>query len=316
MQQKSHGLGTSSAIIKAAVASALLVGGAAQAQVLPVPFTIEGKIDAIDGMNKTITVMGVDVNIITADIATAQFPETVITTPPTHGISYGQLTDLLIPLSGRDEMGFLGGTAIITADIDPQNPVINATSIFVEPAENVIVGLVTGNTGSCEADGLPTDDAIQINGINLRFLRGEPIPFDNATDANTGAAIDPCTTLAGQGGAAGGYFSARDNALYIFELEALGEPVGGVEQTFIDQAMCRSQKLEMDVRGVTTSTSGVISVYNDQTGSWIGNVDIIDDGAGGGTYRLRTNIAGNQCPNTIRADNTDGSTATADVSVK
>lgn len=105
----------------------------------PAPIELEGPIEVIDcggdGNCTTggrITVMGIVVEIPAA---------TPIHTP-TRDITMAQLADPT-SLPGRSELGFIGGTAIILGTSDGM--INTAEDVFTEPAENVVLGLITSS---------------------------------------------------------------------------------------------------------------------------------------------------------------------------
>lgn len=98
-----------------------------------VPIELEGPISNVtdngDGSG-SITVMGIVVDI----------PDGTPINTPTRELTIDQLADPTL-LVGRTEDGFLGGTAIIIGDSD--GIFHTAEDVFVEPAENVVLGIIT-----------------------------------------------------------------------------------------------------------------------------------------------------------------------------
>lgn len=103
------------------------------------PVELDGTISAVktnkDG-TVALTIMGVSVNV----------PKDVSITSPSAVLTLAQLADPA-PLPGRTQAGFVGGNAFVTGDTDPNTGVITASDIFVEPANNLLLGVVTSKGG-------------------------------------------------------------------------------------------------------------------------------------------------------------------------
>ena len=120
----------------------LLNGGSLHAQVPPAPGTIpgytEGPISSItlqpDG-SVVMTVIGVTVNV----------PVGTPVSSPSRSLTLRQLA-LRTRLPGRTQPGFIGGTALVNGVVEVATGAFTATDMVVEPAENVLIGVVTQTT--------------------------------------------------------------------------------------------------------------------------------------------------------------------------
>jgi hypothetical protein len=100
-----------------------------------VPGYTEGPISAITlnrDLSATMTVLGTKVHV----------PESALIDSPTARLSTRQLCSKT-HLPNRAEPGFLGGTALINGVVDVATGKFTATDMAVEPAENVLIGVVT-----------------------------------------------------------------------------------------------------------------------------------------------------------------------------
>lgn len=134
-----------------------LSGGQPVAAQEPTPAAIEGPIESIvGGATRTLTVAGVP--IILAPGVTISSPTT--TRPGSQGLVAWFAGN---PFPGRSQAGFIGGTAIGDGTVDATNRFV-ATSVFSEPAENGLVGVVTASscaTANCQGPG----DFLRVQGV-------------------------------------------------------------------------------------------------------------------------------------------------------
>jgi len=282
----------------AGVAFALAVVSPGQSYAQTVPASIEGKIGSIvDNGNGTgtMTVMGI----------TVTFDSTVPINSPSASLTLADLADPT-PLPGRPSYdGFEGGTAIVLGNT-AGGPVI-ATDVFVEPAENVVLGMLTSAANcSLEVQG---QLGIPDTGLKLVFLQDARIPTGPAVDVQ-GFEIDPCTIPDGTGVAIEGYYG-EDGMFYLFALEAeAGDRVNAsVDEVTIQRARCSNGRL--DARGASSDPDGSVLVFD------ISNPDPIALGEAAftvdpvtleATYRFRSTVG--NCPSSIRVTHSlNGATA-------
>lgn len=202
--------------------------GMVQAQTVA-PAALEGPISSIQraGANVNVVVMGITVRVR---------PATVITTP-TATLTLEQLLDTT-PLPGRSEPGFVGGTAIVEGNTTASGIVI-ADTIFVEPAENVVIGIVTENASG----------ALKVNGLAVTMLADARIPAEPLRN-DLGFEIAAEAVTVGTIVALEGYYSASSRALHSFILEATGTPaLNPGLQVSILRAQGRADRGELEVRG-------------------------------------------------------------------
>ena len=220
-----------------AAAALLLSGIHASAQALPAE--IEGTATAItanlDG-SVTMTVMGMTVNVPIGTPAAS----------PSAALTLTQLVDPA-PLPNRTQAGFTGGTAIIIGTV-AANGIVTAEDVFVEPAENVMLGILTANNAG----------ALSINGVPIVMLNDPRMPANPVQDVN-GIAIIPASIPVGTGASAEGYFANGVFNAFLVEAEQ-GTPVISTPQVTITRALGRERIPnirrgdEVEVRGSCTTT--------------------------------------------------------------
>lgn len=284
----------------------------AQAQIVP-DASIEGPIQsvtpfAVDQASQfgpvqgEMKVMGVTVKVLrSAPIHTDTNPN----------VALGTLEN---SLPGR-EFGFRNGTAIVTGD--SVTGVIFASDVFVEVAENVVVGEATGTTAD------PADDTISRSTINHVII--EPLE-DPRTPASPplnafGFEIDPTTIPGGVPFSVAGYFA--NNRIYYHTLEADAGSLlqAATPQVSILRAQCRTRndgrsRDELEVRGGTyLPAGGLVTIQRLLPGanpalaaSWANvapsNIaPVVDPLAGQGLYRYTASNLnlGPVCPAQVRA---------------
>ena len=190
--------------------ASLLAGAAVPA--LAVPFTVEGRLGAVDEQ------------ALTCNRARIQMgPNTVISTP-TGVIDRAKLTDTQ-PFPGRGTAGtasaFLGGTCIVSGD-DAGGTRL-ADTVFVEIAENVLVGAVSSAPGQpFEILGVPIvllSTALDAPGYEPgnRIVASEPIN-------GFGYEVDLANVPLGDESSAEGYLSTETNLFYAHAVETSGGP--------------------------------------------------------------------------------------------
>ncbi len=300
------------AILAAAILSCFLTAPPALAQF---PAELEGPVSAVvDNGNGTgtITVMGI----------TVQIPSTATIHSPTATLTISQLasTDLL---PGRSSPGFIGGTGIIIGTTD--GVTTTASDVFVEPAENVVVGLITAagcSTADCSAPG----DFLHILGSPLVRLTDPRMPAEPPANA-FGFEIDMRQGgLVGSAASVEGYFGQTVPALHYFILELDGGVLAnaGLPEVSILRAQCRERDdgIELQVLGATHDpATAVVTISNtDSPGEVFGVITAVTDADNPifGTYdfELEGNPAFSTCPTSVTAEISGAVPAVSDVDVR
>lgn len=240
--------------LKSLLAAVLVTVGSAsgfgQAISLPDIALLEGTVSAVSPVNAagnvTLTVMGARVLVR---------PGVPVTTP-TATLTLAQLTSTAT-LPGRTQAGFVGGTAIVQGTWNAVTASVDATEVFIEPAENILLGVVTANGAA----------GLFINGVPI-----SPLPTTEArmpsipTRTAEGIEIFTASIPVGTPASAEGYFVA--GKFYSFFIEAdRGTPVSQLPQVTIARAQVRERTPnnqrgdEVEVRGAvtTTHTTGTVN---------------------------------------------------------
>jgi hypothetical protein len=285
-----------------------------------VPFGLEGPLEAVLPAQNAVVVMRARVNIP---------PGTPINTPTRRLPNIRNL--LGNPLPGRFEAdgitptrGFLKGTAIINGTINDVTGALDATDVFVEPAENVTIGTLTEavcTNAACAGAG----NRIRINGTAMVPLRDPRIAAGPATNEFgfavdlTGLTVDPAAGPSGITAEAEGYFAGGSFRYFHIAVGAGAAPLvnAGVPEVSITRAQCRLRDngIELSILGNTHPAAGAITISNG--GTTFGSVNAVAAGvAGFGAYNfdLRGNPAFTVCPANITAD-FGGATATSPVDI-
>lgn len=308
-------------LIKSTLAAAALLLSGVHASAQALPASIEGSISAatsnVDG-SVSMTVMGMTVTV----------PVGTVVTSPSATLTFAQLVDVA-PLPNRTQAGFIGGTAIINGNV-AANGIITATDVFVEPAENVLLGVVTANNAG----------AISINNVPIVLINDARIPAKPVQDVN-GIAIIPASVPVGTAASASGYFANGVFNAFLVEADQ-GTPVNAAPQVTITRALGRERTPnnrrgdEIDIRGscttlhAPTATTQTFSVYRiDGTvqtllGTGTGIVDPLIPGVATFSFRTTTAPTSNAilgvCPTTVKVVNTsagaNNASATSPVEVR
>jgi hypothetical protein len=127
--------------------------------VTAVPFMIEAPVSAFtnngDGTG----------SLVSAGIL-VQIPAGIPIHTPSTVLTINQLTDPT-PLPGRFSPGFVGGTTIVEGTIENGVPI--AEDLFIEPAENVVIGIITA-ANCTNSDCSNPGDSIELLGTPLRRI--------------------------------------------------------------------------------------------------------------------------------------------------
>lgn len=290
-----------------ALVVAALLGPPAYSQVVtPLPAEIEGPIDSVrilDNGTAVMRVMDIRVNIR---------PGTPITSP-TATLTLEQLADPT-PLPNRTQAGFVRGTAIVTGTTS-SNGVITADNVFVEPAENVVLGVITANDAG----------TIQLNGMPVSFLADPRIPAVPLKNA-FGFEIIPTSVPPGTAASVEGYYAGEIFNAFLMEVDGGGQLVNPNPQISILRAQVRERTPnnqrgdEVDVRGavttahvapgVTTQTIRVFRVDNGTQraiGTTTATLDPATPGFASWNFRIETaptnNVVLGTAPTLLRARN-------------
>lgn len=159
--------------------TAMLAATPALAQIASPPpgvVELEGRLEAYDHPTRMMTVMGMQVEVL--NTTTMSSPTTTRTDAGLNNNQWFKGTRF----AGRREAGFLGGTAIVTGIWDDINKRVVAQDVFTEPAENVVLGVVTGFSCSNANCNGPND-----------FIRGNSAPGSTPGVVIPGPAMIPIT---------------------------------------------------------------------------------------------------------------------------
>jgi hypothetical protein len=206
---------------------------------------------------------------------TVHVPADLMADSPTTTLTVRQLC-LRNRLPGRTEAGFVGGTALINGLVDLQTYRFTATSVTVEPAENVAIGVITSVS------------PLQIQGTTLATLTD---PRISTEVVNTfGFPVRAENLSIGQPAAAEGYFADSKLHCYVISLEPTAPLVQNINQINFLRAQSRERVPnnnrgdEVDTRGFYYTTTGVqplIQVFRDDNGvlTSLGFATVVPDGA-------------------------------------
>ena len=313
-------------------ASAALLAAPAFAQAVPLDVELEGIIDNWDNPTRTLTVMGMQVDV----------PSSVVLESPAATRAETGLNQNLwfrgATLPGRTRAGFMGGTAIVTGTFDATAGKIVATSIVMEPGENVALGAITANRctnincdapgdyirGNTKPGGGPGPAMIPIQDIRMAAKPvadegGFALDFTNVSLAGLGyVAEDYCGTSPVSVGSPTGTVSELAFHYFLFNMTAPAPQLllnKTIREIGIERAQCRVAK-DFEVRGnvhtrvnpngtrndTIAPNNGVVQVQYTLNGvfnranSAVAVVDAANPALGG--YRVRFNVAG-ACPENI-----------------
>jgi hypothetical protein len=270
------------------------------------PAEVEGTITDIQpnatGTGVTVTVMGIAVNV-------DEFVFTSGHAKTPSEILYSSAELLGNPLPGRasvkDDMGnpvagFIGGTAISIGTTTLAGG-FQATDLFVEVAENVVLGTVTSVVATgYDAYGKATCD-ISVEGTPVIFSTEYRTKFGTAINGS-GFEVKPCTLFPGDTISIEGYYG--DEGLYIFALESDDADVVNTGVTTVSRASCDRGKIE--VRGSSTLPNGTAVLKSLDGSTTFGSVTLINDAVTGTSiYRYRDKSDAGFCPSDIRVESYD-----------
>lgn len=293
-----------------AIALACALGGplAAVAQVAPLPFEAEGVATDIrlrsDG-DVELTIFG----------RVLRVPADAHIHTPTATLTPEQLASP-IAFPGLGRPGFVGATAIVIGEtrMAPDGSAEPAiTAVEIEPAETVLIGLVTRNEGG----------EMAVQGVPLAESTDPRLPslgYHNAF----GFPVLPATIPTGALAAVEGYYGDRDGIFRHFAIEAAGgqlvDPVSPA--TSITRARC-SPGGSLEVLGASyLPAAAVIEFRNAKTNYLFGamSTTVGLESPEFGTYRYRIGVSEDEvdsdgaCPSQVLAINRSNRTeAVSDV---
>ena len=254
-----------SAVLSGAAALGLSTSLLAQ---VPIPGGTEGPISAIvdngDG-TATLTVMGM----------TAILPGTATISSPSKTLTLAEVLDTT-PLPGRTEAGWIGGTAKGTGTVSVDG-VITYTELTLEPAENVVLGVITGT------------QPLTVNHMPVSLLTDSRIPASTVNEL--GFEIDLAQATVGQAVAVEGYYAS--GTFQAFRVEVTGAPaLNPALQVTSLRAQGRPAKGELEIQGslsgiATGAAAPTVRFSNPSTGVTIGQVVVLLDPLAPGTASFR-----------------------------
>lgn len=223
-------------------------------------------------------------------------------------------------LPGRVEPGFLGGTALINGLVDLQTHRFTATDVTVEPAENVVIGVITSVS------------PLQIQNTEIALSTDPRITTQVVNEFGFAARLDGITV--GQPASAEGYFSGGKLYGYVVSLPPEAPLVNDVSQVNIQRADSRERVPnnargdEVDSRGFYYAQDGfvpLIQIFRDDNGALtsLGFATVVPDAVnpkfGVWTFRTETPPTTNpvlgSAPTKLKAQliAPTGATATAEI---
>lgn len=254
-----------SAVLSGTAALCLSTSLLAQA---PISGGTEGPISAIvDNGNgtATLTVMGM----------TAILPSTATISSPSKTLTLAEVLDPT-PLPGRTQAGWIGGTAKGTGTVSA-NGVVTYSELTLEPAENVVIGVITGT------------QPLTVNHMPVQLSTDPRIPASTVNEL--GFEIDLARVTVGQAIAIGGHYAG--GVFHAFSVEVTGAPaLNPALQVTSLRAQGRPAKGELDIQG---SLSGIpagaaaptVRFSTESTGVTIGTVVAVLDPLAPGTASFR-----------------------------
>lgn len=315
-------------------AAAVVFSAPALAQAVPIDVELEGVIENYDHPTRTLTVMGMQVEI--TDTTVLQSPTT---TRAATGLGINAWMKG-VRFRGLARNGFLDGTAIVIGTWDAALRKIVATEVTMEPGENVNLSVITNNyCATVNCDG-PLDymrSATKPDGTyGTAMVPIRDVRLANGTiNDESGFAISLAgMNLNGRPFAAEGYYgpvevsvvnpygsgAVMEKAFHYFIFDLVGyfpDLLITKNQREVNafRAQCRVGK-DFEVRGHIHTTVSDTGVQTGTIGPANGVVQVqypvngvlqrfsaaataVDVGSPIGIYRVRFTPPGNTCPETI-----------------
>lgn len=286
-------LGTLAGALVLAGLASLPLGAAAQVAA-PLPLEVEGPISAIsknDDGTATVTVFG-RAFVVPADAHIHT---------PTKTIGIDDLTNNAYFFPGRIQPGFVGGTAIMIGESDASG-VATIQDVFVEPAENVFLGVITKD--------MMTDGVIEMQGVPIEELPADsPIPSEGFHNG-FGFQVKKETVPKGTGAAAEGYFAGGKLHVFLVETTA-GDLFKEGPQTAVTRARCDpGGRLEVQVASYMPAAAQ-IEIRNATSNFLFGTATTVPDleDPRFGVFRYRTDVSNEPvdqdgaCPSEVKVVN-------------
>lgn len=229
-----------------------LVSGTASAQALCTPvditppaaaavFDVEGKITAFDRTSRTLTANGLTFTVPSVLLVETRDLDL------TGNITFDTLTDPAL----EAQRSIIGGTTIATGTVSFTAVgtgfcvSFTATQVFVELAENGLVGLLS--------DIDPVNGSFRVNGVLVRMNTDPRFPGDLLDIGGNPITVAELVGFEGTEVSAGGYFDAAQGVLIgtAVETEAL-QSQPGTDSVAITRAEGRVGNAELRLEGVNT----------------------------------------------------------------
>ena len=207
------------------------------------PGYTEGPIESIDLQldgSVIMKVMGVTVNV----------PTSTVIESPTRQLTLRQLANRT-PLPGRTQPGFIGGTALINGVVDIATGSFTATDMVVEPAENVLIGVVTSVA------------PLKILNSEIAPINDTRIPFHFVNEFGFTLAPNPVVEV-GTLASAEGYYAGGKFQAFLLDIAGdlpLANPVTDIN---VQRAQARERTPNVR-RGDEVKTRGFYHVPNGVT---------------------------------------------------
>ncbi len=272
---------------KALILAALGTAAAASlvAQIAPTVSMVEGTVTSIEyvqaGDYVEMIVMGTKVRVSSA-LAKADptTGETKISSPTNAKLTLQSLSSNS-PLPGRFDpvepnttiKGFRLGTTIVQGTWNTAGGYIDATDVFVEPAENIILGQVTAEFSGVEGSFTGSINGAQINLLPAANQTTKPgfdiLPRVGTTGLRHEVGIELSKIPTGAQAAAEGYFAAGVFNAFVVDASN-GTALSPTDQLAVTRAQVRERTPnntrgdEYDIRGgihLVTGRARQVAVY-------------------------------------------------------
>ncbi|MCA9034277.1 MAG: hypothetical protein KDA91_04050 [Planctomycetaceae bacterium] len=196
---------------------------------------LEGPLKSVDPTTAELSVMGM--RVIVDGNTRIESPSATLT--------IDQLKDTA-SLPGRTQQGFEGGTATVTGTVDPMTGNVTAATVFVEPSENVILGVVTENNAG----------ELKVNGVQIKYLNDPRIPL-KAVQNEFGFEVKRESIPVATPVAVEGYYDGTDFQTFLVEIDGPATLANPDPQVSVLRAQTRERRADrgddVTVRGAVTT---------------------------------------------------------------